>query len=51
MTMEFDHLDKLAASVFDGYLVRKGPRQEILAPIPGSHLCGRVPAWPLLRQR
>ena len=23
MTMEFDHLDKLAASVFDGYLVRK----------------------------
>lgn len=23
MTIEFDHLDKLAASVFDGYLVRK----------------------------
>ena len=23
MTMQFDHLDKLAASVFDGYLVRK----------------------------
>ena len=23
MTMELDHLDKLAASVFDGYLVRK----------------------------
>lgn len=23
MSMELDHLDKLAASVFDGYLVRK----------------------------
>ena len=24
MAIELDHLDKLAASVFDGYLVRKG---------------------------
>ena len=36
MTMEFDHLDKLAASVFDGYLVRKDlvRRYSRLYPVP-----------------
>ena len=36
MTMELDHLDKLAASVFDGYLVRKDlvRRYSRLYPVP-----------------
>ena len=34
MTMELDHLDKLAASVFDGYLVRKDLVQKYSRQYP-----------------
>ena len=43
-------LDKLAASAFDGYLVRKDLVRKYCAPVSGADLRRRVPARALLRQ-
>ena len=51
MSVELDELDRLAASVFDGYLVRKDLVRRVRAAISRADLRGRVPAGALLRQR
>jgi ATP-dependent Lon protease len=43
MSIELDHLDKLAASVFDGYPRSQGPRAQVLAPVSGADVRRRVP--------
>ncbi len=37
--MEMDHLDKLAASVLDGYLVRKDLVRTFQPSISSSNVC------------
>ena len=48
--IELDQIDKKAASVFDGYLVRKDLVRSTVPPVSGADLRRRVPARPLLRQ-
>ena len=49
MTLELDTLDRLAASAFDGYLVRKDLVRKYCSPVPGADVCRGVPAWAVLR--
>ena len=48
--MELDQIDKVAASVLDGYLVRKDLVRTFSRQFPVPTYVGRVPARPLLRQ-
>ena len=47
--MHMDHLDKLAASAFDGFLVRKDLVRQYSRQYPVPNLCRGVPARPVLR--
>jgi len=49
MSLELDALDRLAASVYDGYLVRKDLVRNI-APVSRTDVCCRVPVGPVLCQ-
>ena len=51
MSMELDHLDKAGGVGLRRIPGAQGPRPEVLTPIPRANVRGRVPAWPLLRER
>ena len=48
-TIMLDPIDELAASVFEGYVVRKDLAQQFKGAVPGADIRRRVPDRPLLR--
>ena len=50
MSMEMDRLDKLAASAFDGYLVRKDLVRKYSRQYPVPTYVVEFLAWALLRK-